>query len=137
MRPDYPRRSRTRNQNDDSEGNAGVAIRRLLQTKRGREQSDENDRIRERNQIWAEKLALSAPADAPTAGATIRSSESVNVAPRVDLHYDRVAIAAQYASGICTSRAIMTDAVAATIVRMACVIEGRFFSSQAQTFMRT
>jgi hypothetical protein len=29
MQPDYPRRSRTRNQNDDSEGNAGVAIRRF------------------------------------------------------------------------------------------------------------
>src|SRR6185437_7244889 len=31
----------------------------------------------------------------------------------------------------------MTDTVAATAVRMACVIEGRFFSAQAQTFMRT
>jgi len=28
----------------------------------------------------------------------------------------------------------MTDTVAATAVRMACVIEGRFFSAQAQTF---
>jgi hypothetical protein len=43
----------------------------------------------------------------------------------------KVAIAAQYASGICTSRAMMTDTVAATAARMACVIEGRFFSSQA------
>jgi hypothetical protein len=29
----------------------------------------------------------------------------------------------------------MTDAVAATAVRMACVIEGRFFSSQAHSFI--
>lgn len=29
----------------------------------------------------------------------------------------------------------MTDVVAATAVRMACVIEGRFFSSQAQSFI--
>jgi NAD(P)-dependent dehydrogenase (short-subunit alcohol dehydrogenase family) len=49
----------------------------------------------------------------------------------------KVAIAAQYASGISTSRAIMTDTVAATAVRTACVLEGRFFSSQADNFMRT
>jgi hypothetical protein len=39
----------------------------------------------------------------------------------------KVAIAAQYASGICTSRAIITDTVAATAVRVACATEGRFF----------
>jgi NAD(P)-dependent dehydrogenase (short-subunit alcohol dehydrogenase family) len=49
----------------------------------------------------------------------------------------KVAIAAQYASGICTSRAIMTDTVAATAMRTAYLIEGRFFSSQAHNFMRT
>ena len=31
---------------------------------------------------------------------------------------------------------MMTDAVAATAVRIACPIEGRFFLSQAQSFMR-
>src|SRR5439155_18672524 len=46
-----------------------------------------------------------------------------------------VAIAAQYASGICTRRAIMTDTVAATAARTACVIEGRSFLSQAQNFI--
>ncbi len=35
----------------------------------------------------------------------------------------KVAIAAQYASDICTSRAIITDTVAATAVRVACAIE--------------
>jgi hypothetical protein len=63
--------------------------------------------------------------------ATIRSIDSANVAPRVDCITTKVAIAAQYASGIFTSRAVMTDAVAAIAVRIACVIEGRFFSSQA------
>ena len=62
-------------------------------------------------------------------------TESVSVAPSVDCMTTNVAIAAQYASGICTSRAIMTDAVAATAVRMACVIEGRSFLSQAQNFI--
>src|SRR5258707_12520847 len=57
----------------------------------------------------------------PTAVATIRSTESVSVAPRVDCSTTKVAIAAQYASGIFTSRAITTDAVAATAVRIAWV----------------
>ena len=39
----------------------------------------------------------------------------------------KVAIAAQYASGIFTSRAIITNTVAATAVRVARAIEGRFF----------
>src|SRR5207253_7859307 len=82
------------------------------------------------------QFASSAPTDAPTAVATIRSIESVSVAPSVDCITTRVAIAAQYASGICTSRATMTDTVAATAVRIACAIEGRFFSSQAQSFIR-
>ena len=47
----------------------------------------------------------------------------------------KVAIAAQYASGICTSRAMVTDTVAATAVRVACAIEGRFFLSQGRSFM--
>jgi hypothetical protein len=47
----------------------------------------------------------------------------------------KVAIAAQYASGICTSRAMVTDTVAATAVRVACAIEGRFFLSQAHNFI--
>src|SRR5438552_8409143 len=81
------------------------------------------------------KFASSAPTEAPTAVATIRSSESVSVAPSVDCITTKVAIAAQYASGICTSPAIRTDTVAATAVRIACVIEGRFFSSQAHSFM--
>ena len=59
--------------------------------------------------------------------------------PLINIHphsmTTNVAIAAQYASGICASRAIKTDAVAATAVRIACVIEGRLFSSQAQSFM--
>ena len=55
---DNPRRSRTRNQNDDSEGNVGVAIRRLLQTKRDREQSDENNRDCEGNEVRAKELCL-------------------------------------------------------------------------------
>ena len=62
-------------------------------------------------------------------------TDSVSVAPRVDCMTTKVAIAAQYASGICTSRAIMTDTVAATAVRIACAIEGRFFLSQAQSFI--
>jgi len=62
-------------------------------------------------------------------------TESVSVAPRVDCRTTKVAIAAQYASGICTSRAMMTDTVAATAARMACVIEGRFFLSQAHNFI--
>ena len=41
----------------------------------------------------------------------------------------------QYASGICMSRAMMTDTVTATAVRIACVIEGRFFLSSAQNFI--
>ena len=49
----------------------------------------------------------------------------------------KVAITAQYAFGICTSRAIITDTVAATAVRVACAIEGRFFLSQAHNFIRT
>lgn len=95
MQRDGPRRARARNENDDREGNAGVAIRSLLQTKRDRQQSDENDRNRERSQICAEKFASSAPTDAPTAAATIRWSESVSVAPRVDCMTTKVAIAAQ------------------------------------------
>src|SRR5437660_12412862 len=47
----------------------------------------------------------------------------------------KVAIAAQYASGICMSLAMMTDTVTATAVRMACVIEGRFFLSPTQNFI--
>ena len=35
------------------------------------------------------KFASSAPTDAPTAVAAIRSTESVSVAPRVDLHHDQ------------------------------------------------
>ena len=50
-------------------------------------------------------------------------TESVSVAPRVDCMTTKVAIAAQYASDICTSRAIITDTVAATAVRVACAIE--------------
>src|SRR5437868_4956460 len=81
---DNLRRSRTRNQNDDGERNAGVAIINLLQTKRNREQSDENDCNRESSEVCAKKFASSTPTDAPTAVATIRSNESVSVAPRVD-----------------------------------------------------
>ncbi len=62
-------------------------------------------------------------------------TESVSVAPRVDCRTTKVAIAAHYASGICTNRAITTDAVAATAVRVACAIEGRFFLSQGHSFM--
>jgi hypothetical protein len=62
-------------------------------------------------------------------------SDSVSVAPRVDCMTTKVAIAAQYASGICTSRAMMTDTVTATAVRMACAIQGRFFLSPAQNFI--
>jgi len=54
----------------------------------------------------------------------------------VDCITTKGAIAAHYASGIFTIRAITTDAVAATAVRIACVIEGRFFSSQAHSFMQ-
>src|SRR6202022_1365224 len=81
------------------------------------------------------KFASNAPTDAPTAVSTIRSIDSVNVAPSVDCMTTKVAIAAQYASGICTSRAIMTDTVAATAVRIAWVIEGRFSFSQVQNFI--
>ena len=63
-------------------------------------------------------------------------TESVSVAPRVDCRTTKVAIAAQYASGICMNRAMMTDAVAATAARMACVIEGRLFLSSAQNFIK-
>ncbi len=62
-------------------------------------------------------------------------TESVSVAPRVDCMTTKVAIAAQYASDICTSRGIMTDKVAATAVRVACAIQGRFFLSQAHNLM--
>src|SRR5437868_11680589 len=54
-------------------------------------------------------------------------TDSVSVAPRVDCMTTKVAIAAQYASGICTSRAIITDTVAATAVRVACAIEEVLF----------
>ena len=92
---DNLRRSRTRNQNDDGERNAGVAIINLLQTKRNREQSDENDCDRESSEVCAKKFASSAPTETPTAAATIRSSESVRIAPRVDCVATNVAIAAQ------------------------------------------
>jgi hypothetical protein len=46
-----------------------------------------------------------------------------------------VAIPAQQASGIYMSHAMMTEAVAATDVRIACVIQGRFFSSHGHSFM--
>ena len=81
--------------NDDGENNAGVAIRNLLQTKRNREQSDENDCDRESSEVCAKKFASSAPTETPTAAATIRSSESVRIAPRVDCMTTNVAIAAQ------------------------------------------
>ena len=95
MQRDNPRRGRARDEDDDSKGDARVAIRGLLQTKRDRQQSDEHDRHSERNQIRAEKFASSAPTDAPTAVATIRSIESVSVAPSVDCMTTKVAIAAQ------------------------------------------
>src|SRR5580765_2374023 len=65
----------------------------------------------------------------------MRSTESVSVAPRVDCITTRVAIAAQYASGICTRRATTTDTVAAAAVRTECPIEGRFSFCQLQSFM--
>ena len=61
-------------------------------------------------------------------------TESGSVAPAVDCMTTKVAIAAEYASGICTSRAIITDTVAATAVRVACAIEERF-SSQSHNFI--
>ena len=60
---------------------------------------------------------------------------SLEILIRSQLVRAALAIAAQYASGICTSRAMMTDTVAATAARMACVIEGRFFLSQAHNFI--
>src|SRR5947208_16981754 len=82
------------------------------------------------------KFASSAPTDAPTAVATIRSIDSVNVAPRVDCITTKVAIAAQYASGIFTSRAITTDAVAATGMRIACVDKRTLLSCPAHSFIK-
>src|SRR5436190_10796467 len=117
MQPDTPWQSRTRNENDDGESNARITIRSLLQAKRDRQQSDEKDRNRVRDQICSKIIRLERSNGCPTAVATIRSTESVNVASRVDCITTKVAIAAQYASGICTSRAITTDAVAATAVR--------------------
>src|SRR3954462_4673295 len=65
----------------------------------------------------------------------MRWLESVNVAPRLDCITTSVAIAAQYASGIWTRRATITDAVAARAVRTECPIEGRFSFCQLQSFM--
>jgi hypothetical protein len=48
------RRIRTMN----GEGNAGVTIRSLLQTKCDREQSDENDCNCERDEVCAKKICL-------------------------------------------------------------------------------
>src|SRR5262245_41960643 len=81
------------------------------------------------------QLASSAPTDAPIA-AMMRSMESVSVAPRLDCITTRVAIAAQYASGICTSHATTIDTVAAAAVRMECAIDGRFSFCQLQSFIR-
>jgi len=80
VQPEYPRRSRTRNQNDDGEGNADVAIRRLL--KRNAIASNQMRIIAtaKATRVAPKKFASSTPADAPTAVATIRSSEGVRVA---------------------------------------------------------
>jgi len=58
MQGGRPRRFRTRNENDDSERNARVAICGLLQSKRERQQSDEKNRNRVRDQICSKIISL-------------------------------------------------------------------------------
>ena len=66
-----------------------------------------------------------------TAGfATIRAVEL-----RGDCMTTTVAMTAQYASGILTSRASNTESVAATAVLMACATDGRFSFFQVQSFI--
>jgi hypothetical protein len=61
--PDYPRRSRTRNQNDDSQGNAGVVIR--VFSKRMASDPTRTIATAKAMRFAPKKFASSAPADAP------------------------------------------------------------------------
>jgi len=58
MQGDRPRRRGARNQNDDGESNARVAICGLFQAKRERQQSNEKNRNRVRDQIRSKVICL-------------------------------------------------------------------------------
>src|SRR6476661_1134651 len=76
-----------------------------------------------------------APNNAPSALATIRWIAKGSVELSGDCITTIVAMTAQYASGIRTSRASNTASVAAIVVRIACAIDGRFSFFALQSFI--
>src|SRR5436190_10828474 len=93
----YPRRIGTGNKHNDRQGDARISI--------GRRNTFESNPITmiavaKGTRVAPKKFASIAPVDAPTAVATIRSIERLIVAPKVDCITTKVAIEAQYASGI-------------------------------------
>src|SRR5438874_9836088 len=87
---DGPRRSRARDKDDNRKRNARVVM--PVFSNRNAIDSNPMRMIASANTTrFAPKFISSAPIDAPTAVATIRSSESVSVAPRVACMTTRVA----------------------------------------------
>src|SRR5215475_15511048 len=76
-----------------------------------------------------------APSDAPNALATIRCTAKGTVELSGDCMTTSVAMTAQYASCVLSSRASNTESVAAIVVRTACHTDGRFSCFQVQSFI--